>query len=107
MDLVSLTDVQEWVTSPSDLLPSMVEMSIRLEVDVEQRQVVEAVISLPHQYPRSCPPEVYVRQVTYEVTILKLISNVRSDNLNRNQQSLINKDMQSFLETEIIPEVNH
>ena len=51
--------------------------------------------------------EVYVRQVPYEVTMLKLISNVRSDNLNRNQQSLINKDMQSFLETEIIPEVNH
>ena len=107
MDLESLTEVQEWVGDPSDIPPSLMEITIRLEVEVEQRQSVEAVFSLPHQYPRSCLPEVYVRQVTLMYIVLKIIVNVRSDNLNRSQQSLVNKEMQRFLETEVIPEVTN
>ena len=58
-----MTEVQEWVSDPSDIPPSMMEVTIRLEVDMKEKHLVEAVISLPHQYPRSCLPEVYVRQV--------------------------------------------
>lgn len=84
---IFLNDVESWMENSSstktDLFPPLIEFTICLSFE---KNKVEVVVTLPIEYPAMCLPEIYVR----------------SNTLSRTQQTLINKDLLIFLETEAI-----
>jgi hypothetical protein len=79
-----LQDMQEYLDGAVRSVPS-VEFSLNVDVDGD---VIETIIKLSSQYPQSALPEVYLR----------------SSKFSRSEQSRINADMLTALETESIPE---
>jgi len=79
-----LQDIQEYLDGAVSSPPS-VEFSLNVDVDGD---VIETVIKLSCKYPESCLPEVYLR----------------CSKFSRSEQSRINTDVLTALETESIPE---
>ena len=89
IDQGRLADVKQWILHPSDTIPFPLEVTLNLDLDQERKICIECVISLPHSYPSDCQPEVYLR----------------SGQLQRQQQTKFNEELQQFLKSEVLPQV--
>ena len=64
VDVLAMDEIRHWLDNPgTEHLPSLLEVVLKLPVEVEQGQqhVIEAVMSLGHEYPSVALPEVYIR----------------------------------------------
>ena len=57
-DPAVIHDLQEFINTRQHL-PSTVELTLRLNID--QEQLLEAIFSLPREYPTSAQPQIYIR----------------------------------------------
>ena len=65
VDNFAVDVVRQWLVTPRDMLPSQLDLSIKLnmELDSSGSLLLEILVSLPHDYPGSALPEIYARQV--------------------------------------------
>ena len=80
-DELILTEVQSWIDNPGDELPNTISFVLKLDK-------AQIYVSFPHDYPGSKCAEILVR----------------SDDLKRNDQSRLNKDLETFTESVFEPE---
>ena len=80
-DELILTEVQSWIDNPGDELPNTISFVLKLNK-------AQIYVSFPHDYPGSKCAEILVR----------------SNDLKRNDQSRLNKDLETFTESVFEPE---